>query len=63
MAAIAVACLIAAARWLMLAGLAGALGGLAGRGLARQYKGTAPRRCRRRGRCGSRCSAWLRRPA
>jgi len=40
--AIAVACLIAAARWLMLAGLAGALGGLAGRGLARQYKGTAP---------------------
>jgi copper transport protein len=41
-AAIAVACLIAAARWLMLAGLAGALGGLAGRGLARQYKGTAP---------------------
>jgi copper transport protein len=26
----------------MLAGLAGALGGLAGRGLARQYKGTAP---------------------
>ena len=42
MAAIAVACLIAAARWLMLVGLAGALGGLAGRGLARQYKGTAP---------------------
>ena len=42
MAAIAVACLIAAARWLMLAGLAGALGGLAGRGLARQYKGAAP---------------------
>ncbi len=42
MAAIAVACLIAALRWLMLAGLAGALGGLAGRGLARQYKGTAP---------------------
>jgi copper transport protein len=41
-AAIAVACLIAALRWLMLAGLAGALGGLAGRGLARQYKGTAP---------------------
>ena len=40
--AVAVACLIAAARWLMLAGLAGALGGLAGRGLARQYKGTAP---------------------
>ena len=42
MAAIAVACLIAAPRWLMLAGLAGALGGLAGRGLARQYKGAAP---------------------
>jgi copper transport protein len=29
-------------RWLMLAGLSVALGGLAGRGLARQYKGTAP---------------------
>ena len=42
MAAIAVACLIAVLRWLMLAGLAGALGGLAGRGLARQYKGAAP---------------------
>ena len=42
MAAIAVACLIAVARWLMLAGLAGALGGLAGRGLARQYKGAVP---------------------
>lgn len=42
MAAIAVACLIAVLRWLMLAGLAGALGGLAGRGLARQYKGTVP---------------------
>jgi copper transport protein len=41
-AAIAVACLIAVLRWLMLAGLAGALGGLAGRGLARQYKGAAP---------------------
>jgi copper transport protein len=40
--AIAVACLIAMLRWLMLAGLAGALGGLAGRGLARQYKGAAP---------------------
>jgi copper transport protein len=36
------AALIAVLRWLMLAGLAGALGGLAGRGLARQYKGTAP---------------------
>src|SRR5882757_2397688 len=42
MAAIAVASLIAVLRWLMLAGLAGALGGLAGRGLARQYKGAAP---------------------
>ena len=42
MAAITAACLIAVLRWLMLAGLAGALGGLAGRGLARQYKGTAP---------------------
>ena len=42
MAAIAAGCLIATARWLMLAGLAGALGGLAGRGLARQYKGTGP---------------------
>lgn len=42
MAAIAVACLVAVLRWLMLAGLAGALGGLAGRGLARQYKGTVP---------------------
>jgi copper transport protein len=41
-AAVAVACLIAVLRWLMLAGLAGALGGLAGRGLARQYKGAAP---------------------
>jgi copper transport protein len=36
------ACLIAVLRWLMLAGLAGALGGLAGRGLARQYQGTVP---------------------
>jgi copper transport protein len=41
-AVVAVACLIAVLRWLMLAGLAGALGGLAGRGLARQYKGAAP---------------------
>ena len=31
--------LIAAERWLLLGGLAVALGGLAGRGLARQYKG------------------------
>jgi copper transport protein len=36
------AALIAVLRWAMLAGLAGALGGLAGRGLARQYKGAAP---------------------
>jgi copper transport protein len=41
-AAVIAAGLIAVLRWLMLAGLAGALGGLAGRGLARQYKGTAP---------------------
>src|SRR5579875_610846 len=34
--------LTGAERWLMLAGLSLALGGLAGRGLARQYKGTAP---------------------
>jgi len=40
--AVVAAALIAVLRWLMLAGLAGALGGLAGRGLARQYKGTAP---------------------
>jgi copper transport protein len=39
---VAAAALIAVLRWGMLAGLAGALGGLAGRGLARQYKGTAP---------------------
>src|ERR1700684_1472913 len=32
----------AAARWLRCAGLSVALGGLAGRGLARQYKGTFP---------------------
>jgi copper transport protein len=32
----------AVARWLLFAGLAVALGGLAGRGLARQYKGTLP---------------------
>jgi copper transport protein len=32
----------AVARWLMLAGLSVALGGLAGRGLARQYKGRFP---------------------
>jgi len=41
-AAVLFAGLIAVLRWLMLAGLAGALGGLAGRGLARQYRGTAP---------------------
>ena len=39
---VAVACLIVVLRWLLLAGLAGALGGVAGRGLARQYQGTAP---------------------
>lgn len=32
----------AVARWVLLAGLAVALGGLAGRGLARQYKGAFP---------------------
>jgi copper transport protein len=32
----------AVARWLLFAGLSVALGGLAGRGLARQYKGTFP---------------------
>src|ERR1700691_5153743 len=32
----------AVARWLLFAGLSIALGGLAGRGLARQYKGTFP---------------------
>jgi copper transport protein len=40
--AIAAAAVIAVFRWLMLAGLAGALGGMAGRGLARQYKGAVP---------------------
>ena len=40
--AVIVTALIAVLRWGMLAGLAGALGGLAGRGLARQYKGAAP---------------------
>jgi copper transport protein len=40
--AVVVAGLIAVLRWGMLAGLAGALGGLAGRGLARQYKGAVP---------------------
>jgi copper transport protein len=39
---VAAATLIAVLRWAMLAGLAGALGGLAGRGLAGQYKGAAP---------------------
>jgi len=39
---VALAGVIAVLRWLMLAGLSGALGGLGGRGLARQYKGTAP---------------------
>src|SRR6202050_5846248 len=32
----------AVSRWLLFAGLSIALGGLAGRGLARQYKGTFP---------------------
>jgi copper transport protein len=32
---------VAALRWLLFAGLSGALGGLAGRGLSRQYKGPA----------------------
>lgn len=32
----------AAGRWVLFAGLAMALGGLAGRGLARMYKGPAP---------------------
>jgi copper transport protein len=40
--AVVVAALIAVLRWVMLAGLAVALGGLAGRGLARQYKGNVP---------------------
>jgi hypothetical protein len=40
---VVVAALIAVLRWVMLAGLSGALGGLAGRGLARQYKGGVPR--------------------
>lgn len=33
---------LAALRWLLFAGLSGALGGLAGRGLSRQYKGDTP---------------------
>lgn len=33
---------LAVLRWLLFAGLSGALGGLAGRGLSRQYKGAAP---------------------
>ncbi len=33
---------VAILRWLLFAGLSGALGGLAGRGLSRQYKGAAP---------------------
>src|ERR1035438_8299147 len=32
---------VALLRWLVFAGLSGALGGLAGRGLSRQYKGAA----------------------
>jgi copper transport protein len=34
--------LLAVLRWVLFAGLSGALGGLAGRGLSRQYKGAAP---------------------
>jgi copper transport protein len=51
---------LAVARWLLFAGLAAALGGLAGRGLAGLYR--HPRRCRfpPRVRCGGRCSAWPR---
>lgn len=48
----------AVARWLLLAGLAVALGGLAGRGLARQYKGTFPRPLPARGRCAARWPGW-----
>jgi copper transport protein len=33
---------LAVLRWLLFAGLSGALGGLAGRGLSRQYKGSPP---------------------
>lgn len=52
------------ARWLMLAGLSVAVGGLAGRGLARQYKGRFPVRlpgpwALRGSLLGAAASAWL----
>jgi copper transport protein len=54
----------AVARWLLLAGLAVALGGLAGRGLARQYKGSFPAPlpapwALRGSLAGAAASAWL----
>jgi copper transport protein len=54
----------ALARWLLLAGLAVALGGLAGRGLARQYKGSFPAPlpapwALRGSLAGAAASAWL----
>ena len=54
----------AAARWLLFAGLAIALGGLAGRGLARQYKGSFPAPlptpwALRGSLLGAAASAWL----
>jgi copper transport protein len=54
----------ALARWLMLAGLAVALGGLAGRGVARQYKGNFPEPlpepwALRGALLGAAASAWL----
>jgi copper transport protein len=54
----------AVARWLLFAGLAVALGGLAGRGLARQYKGTFPVPlpapwALRASLAGAAASAWL----
>jgi copper transport protein len=54
----------AAARWLLFSGLSVALGGLAGRGLARQYKGTFPAPlpapwALRASLAGAAASAWL----
>jgi len=54
----------AVARWLLFAGLAVALGGLAGRGLARQYKGSFPAPlpapwALRGSLLGAAASAWL----
>jgi copper transport protein len=54
----------AVARWLLFAGLAVALGGLAGRGLARQYKGSFPAPlpspwALRGSLAGAAASAWL----